>query len=235
MRARHRHLNPKAFDAATALDARFLDLTNNAAVQTWTSRTGNNNVTQTTAARQPTFKSNIQGGQPVVRFSGAHTLGTQSFLQNTNFSVVQPFIAITATIVNTKNSYVFDATTGTRVAMGINDSGNAADNGKPWIWSTGVSGYPKENTDIRGSWQILCGVFDGTSSKIQRNGTQVATGNVGANNFATLKVGETSSALVNTTGHDGDISALIIYKGRELPLLKRITHHIAFSFKIACS
>ena len=234
MRARHRHFNPRAAGAATALDARFLTFANDAAVDTWTSRTGSNNVTQATAARQPTFKANIQGGQPVVRFSGSHSLGTQDFLVQASMTVTQPFIAIAATIVNTKNSYIFDANSGNRVAMGINDTGLAADNGKPWIWAGG-SGYPRQNTDTRGSWQILGGVYDGSASRLQRNGTEVATGNVGANNIGSLKVGETQSAGSDTTGHDGDIAALIIYAGNALPLLKRMTHHVAYSFKLSCN
>jgi hypothetical protein len=234
MRARHRHFNPKAAGAATALDARFLTFANDAAVDTWTSRTGSNNVTQATAGNRPTFKANIQGGQPVVRFSGSHDAGTQDFLQNASFAVTQPFIAIAATIINTKASYIFDTVSGNRVAMGYNDTGLAADDGKPWVWAGGV-GYPRENVDARGSWQIVTGIYNGSSSSLRRNGTQTATGNVGSNNLGSLKIGETQTPGGDITGHDGDIAALIIYAGSALPLLKRLTHHVAFSFKLACN
>jgi hypothetical protein len=234
MRARHRHFNPKAAGAATALDARYLTFSDDAAVDTWTSRTGSNDATQATAARQPTFKTNVRGGQPVVRFSGSHTDSTQDFLQNTSFTLSQPFIAIAATIINTKDSYVFDATSGNRVAMGYNDTGQIADRGKPWVWAGGA-GYPRENVDARGSWQILAGIYNGSSSSLRRNGTQTATGNVGNNNFSTLKIGETQAPGFDNTGHDGDIAALIIYAGSALPLLKRLTHHVAYSFKLSCN
>lgn len=235
MRARHRHFNPRDAGANTALDGRFTSFSNNASVDTWTSRTGNNSVTQATAANRPTFISSGRASQGVVRFDGLNS-PNQDWLQNTNFVVNQPFYVFSSMIFNGKaGAFVCDATSGNRVAMGLNASGNIQDNGKPYIWANIGSGYPEENTDIRGSWNILCGLFNGSSSFLYRNGLQVGAGNTGPNNFATLKIGERIVNSSNVTQLDGDIGNFFVLPGTNQSIRKRCEHAAAYSFKITCS
>lgn len=50
-----------------------LSLNDNDAVATWTDSSGNVNATQGTGANQPTYKTNIVNGKPIVRFNGTST------------------------------------------------------------------------------------------------------------------------------------------------------------------
>lgn len=69
-------------DYAPALWLRASDiagLADAAAVTTWPDISGNSrDATQATAARQPTFRTNVLNGQPVVRFDGGDGLSTVS-------------------------------------------------------------------------------------------------------------------------------------------------------------
>ena len=234
MRARHRHFNPKAAGAATALDARFTSFANNAAVDTWASRTGSNDVAQATAANRPTFIASAIASQGAIRFDGANS-PNQDFLQNTSFVVAQPFFVLSATKFNTKRAaFLCDATSNTsRVSMGLNATGNAAEDGELYIFAG--TNAPAENVDIRGSWNVVCGLFHGSNSKLYRNGSEVASGNAGANNFATLKIGERVSNVSNITQHDGDIANFVVFSGTNASLRKRLEHAAAFSWKISCN
>jgi len=234
MRARHRHFNPRDAGAATALDARFTSFANNAAVDTWASRTGGNNVTQGTAANRPTFIASAQASQGAIRFDGANS-PNQDFLQNTSFVVAQPFFVLSATKFNTKRAVVlFDATSNSsRVTIGINATGLAAEDGELYMFSG--TNAPADNVDIRGSWNVVCGLFNGSNSKLYRNGSEVASGNAGSNNFATLKIGERVANAANITQHDGDIGNFVVFSGTNASLRKRLEHAAALSFKLACN
>lgn len=85
MGRRVRHLNPVHAGANVALDARFISgLADNATVQTWSSRPGGSrNYTQSTNARRPIYRTNIQNGQPVVRFTEA----SQRWMSNTSIPI----------------------------------------------------------------------------------------------------------------------------------------------------
>jgi hypothetical protein len=235
MRARHRHFNPRAAGAATALDSRFIaGLANTDPISTWSSRTGSNDVTQGTSANRPQYIASGRSSQAVVRFDGANA-NNQDWLQNTSFVVAQPFFVICATIVNTKSAAVIcDATSNSsRVVLGLNASGLAADNGKFLIFS-GTNAL-SDTVDSRGAWNIYCGLFNGSSSKVFRNGAEVASGNAGTNNFATLKIGERFANVTNITQHDGDIGYFAVLASSNQSLRKRLEHASAYSFKIACN
>lgn len=240
MRARQRHFNSKAADGFGVYDARFITgLSDGNSVSAWNSRTGSNNLAQATSAQQPTYKTNICGGQPVVRFDGAATPNHDRM--TASFSRSQPFSAISVFLMNSGvagGAYIFDGAASTnRAVMSVNPSGLAADNGRPYIWAGANSGWPQENTDIRGSWQILGGIWDTTASKLYRNGSEVATGGVGSNTFGGISVGERFNNInaSQVTALNGDLAFLCLYGGNSVGMQRRITHHAAFSFKISCN
>lgn len=77
MRARHRHFNPKSAGAEVVWDARFVaGLSDGTECGSWTDRSGGTayNATQAAAGAKPVFKTNIQGGQPALRFDGGDWL-----------------------------------------------------------------------------------------------------------------------------------------------------------------
>ncbi len=214
------------------LDARFLFLSDGNSVSTWTSRTGSNDVSQATASLQATFKTAIQGGQPVVRFVAGD--GTQDYYENGSFSLAQPFFA-TATFKATTATpapYLFDATSNSnRVAMGHDPTGT--DFGELFVYGGGAN-VVTENFDSRNTWHVVSGLYDGSNTKLYRAGSQVASGTTGSNSFSTIRLGQTWGTS-NLTGFDGDMAQVTIYSGTNQSLRKRLEHAAAFSFKIACN
>ena len=82
MRARQRHLNPKAAGATAVFDARFgLTMADGAVVDTWSNRVGSNDATQSNNTLRPIYRAT--GGNantPAVEFDGTddrltHTIG----------------------------------------------------------------------------------------------------------------------------------------------------------------
>lgn len=237
MRCRHRHFNASAASGVGVYDARYISgLTDGSSVSSWTSRTGSNNLSQATAANQPTYKTGIRGGQPVVRFDGAASPNQDRM--TASFTKSQPFSAVSVFVMNSgvaPGAYLFDgAASSNRAVIAINASGSSSDDGKPFIFAGSVL---QENTDIRGSWQILGSIWDTTSSRLFRNGSQKATGGVGSNTFGGISVGErySNDNTGQKTALNGDLAFLAIYGGNSVPMLRRIQYHAAYSFKLACA
>lgn len=71
------------------LDADALSLNNNDPVPSWTDQSGNSNhATQDTTDFQPTFKTNVINGKPVVQFSTNDYLGFDgSIIANTDYTI----------------------------------------------------------------------------------------------------------------------------------------------------
>lgn len=82
----------------TWLKADSLGLSDGAAVSTWADSSGNgNNAAQASGPLQPTFKTNIQNGLPVVRADGTDTLTIAGVLNNTAARTVFVVAKMTAT------------------------------------------------------------------------------------------------------------------------------------------
>lgn len=73
MHRRQRHLNPASAGAPVALDARFIaGQADNTTLQTWSSRPGASiTASQSTAGSRPTYRSSSMNGQPALVFDGA--------------------------------------------------------------------------------------------------------------------------------------------------------------------
>jgi hypothetical protein len=218
-----------------ALDARFLQLNNNNAVSTFTSRTGNNSPTQANASFQATFKTGIQGGQPSVRFVGG--TATQDYYELSSFSLAQPFFATITykATTATPSPHLFDATANSnRVTFATDPTGVYP--GELFIYSGGAN-FLTENFDSRGTWCITSGLYNGASSGLYRAGSQLASGSMGSNNFSTMRLGQTwQTTAPQTTAFDGDMASVTIYKnGTNQSIRKRLEHAAAYSFKLTCS
>lgn len=218
-----------------ALDARFLQLNNNDVVSTFTSRTGNNSPTQASASFQATFKTGIQGGQPIVRFVGGS--GTQDYYELSSFILAQPFFATITYKATTATPapHLFDATSNSNRVVFAHDP-TGVDFGKLFIYSGGATAVT-ENLDSRETWSISSGLYNGSSSVLYRLGNQVAFGSTGSNNFTTLRLGQQFQTInPTTTAFDGDMASVAIYKNAtNQSIRKRIEHAAAYSFKLTCS
>lgn len=228
MRARQRHINPKEAGSTCAYDTRFLSLANNTKVATWPDRGGVSNATQGTDARRPTFYTNIQGGNPSIRFFGAGQtwLGVPSFAAGVDHTSL-----CVAKFEYTARAFNYAPILG----------GNA-NNIAPLAY------YGTTTTALAGSYSISTGgsdtpVFDPTSAPWRvfttaRNNTGLSgymsnvgtkAGNLPANNAATIVTIGSRSTLF----YDNYLSSLIVWIPRiSQSLTNRYIQSMAYSFKI---
>jgi len=228
MHRRNRHLNPKDAGAIIALDARFLNLSDGASVSTWTNRTGTNNLTQATSTNQPTFKTAIKGGCPVVRFDASNDFlsvgGSINFTNQFTFIVALKNNSITNITIIAKESDDIDFVLWGGLGLGISKSGVA------WIVNQGSS------SDT--SWKIVSGNLSGTSSgtaSIYRDGTRLNT-----NTTVTISLTNRPTFYVGRQGggayFDGDMGIIIAIQSYiSDSLRKRLERSLALIYKIACN
>jgi hypothetical protein len=76
MHRRARHLKPKSIGAHYAFDSRYISgLSDGTSITTWNDISGNaRDATQATSTKKPTYKTGIQGGNPIARFDGGDGL-----------------------------------------------------------------------------------------------------------------------------------------------------------------
>ena len=242
MRARQRHLNPAGLGAKLVLDARFISgKSDGNAVDAWTDISGlGNNASQATAAARPTYKTAIQGGQPVVRFDGGDVLSGLISASNSAMTVF----------------CVFKQTTGVQYAGLLigNIGGNTNDYADGFLFTAEFDGATRDiawgpgnpsitylyiDTDIS-SFNISSATRSGTSGVYYKNGSQVASGTVGSDTDTLTGyvvggryIAGSVSALYRL---NGDI-AYTTYLPSSLSAAARlrIERGLALSFKIACS
>ena len=242
MRARQRHFNAGSAGAAACYDARFLALSNNDAVDSWTDRSGNGrNATQATSTKKPTFKTGVTGGAPAISFDGGDCLVTSSYSGTPSFTIICTFSA-------TANGLVYERGTNFNVA------------GDHFIYTTqgacsyciGSGTYPAtatgrnaaNNWGIGGTWRVVAQEIKEThaSNELYVNGPGVTianapgeTNNPGTSSYSlALNIGARNNA--GSLGLTGQIGALAHFSpALETPLRKRLERQVAYSFKIACS
>jgi hypothetical protein len=229
MRARHRHFNPRDAGAKLALDSRFISgLSDGDPVSTWTDKsTTGTNVTQSGALR-PTIEFSEQGGNPVVRFNGSNSLtgSAANLITGSNSRM----LFVLAKKSNTNNIDVLygwgSATAGQNFGFyGLDNEIVTA-----WLWNEGDF-----NTSLScASPTILALTYDGSTTRSYGNGAAGGTSGSSVNTGTTyLHVGQNASNGGNKL--TGDLMQIIVIPGESSSLRRRIEHHAAFSFKIACS
>ncbi len=247
MRARHRHFNPAHAGAAVALDARYgFSQSDNTDVDAWEDRsTNNNDATQTTAAYKPTYRTNIQGGQPSVEFTPAQnakdrldgsftaTSNTLTYVGVVNLGSSPPNFA--RAMVLSKNG-ANDYDSNTRGIPLIRNSNNQF-----YCFKASESGTiaMSQNT-----WYIVSTIWDGSNGTIRVNETSSAT-QTGANATANFDVNQyrvggdfdsTNTLNVATGSWKGYISASALFNSAvNASMRKRLQFAAAFSFKISCN
>lgn len=238
MRARQRHLNPKAAGATVVFDARYITgLSDGSNVSSWDDRSGNAN-NATTASNYPTYETNEQAGNPVVRFVKASS--TRLACANSSFSGTGARFVMVAYKSTSTGTYVDSATgqsgnraTGVWFTIQARTSGVTGD---PY-----VAGYSADTQNNKSTpdnaWKVATGAYNGTTLYTRKNGAEIdsVARTLNTNNDA-YRIGYTVENLVNQEFFNGDIAYIaagpVTYS---VPLLRRLEHAMGMSYKIACS
>jgi hypothetical protein len=251
MRARQRHLNKSLRDTACAFDSRFLSGFNDGdAVDSWTDLSLNGrNATQSTAGNRPTYKTAIQGGNPVLRFDGtSDTLLTTAFANASQITAIQ---VLKADAWNNPSETRFSSghgygtspgeTTGTIfgtivkttafywLANDIVAFGNGYNNTNPK-----AAGPISSGSDFR----ILSTALGSSLARVYSNGVRVSTRTEATASITSFTRELSIGAFIGATSERwvGDIAAVIYYTSNiGEPMRARIERSNALAFKIACS
>lgn len=223
---RHRHFNPKAAGAIAAYDARFISgLNDGDNVETWSSRTGTNDATQTTLGKRPNYETNEINGQPVVNFTPANT---DEFVVNITIPSSATVVAVhrrSSTGIRTIN---FAATSGNLYALWWD-----TDNVIYTSWGTGFHTFSPAQT--RTGSIIASSVKNGTtSSQVYLNGSTFrAAITPAASSGSFTRIGRAGVAGSFSSGAIGSLCLVDAFVSDGLR--RRLEHAAAFSFKIACN
>lgn len=244
MRARQRHLNPKAAGATVVFDSRYITgLSDGSNVSSWSDRSGNSK-NATTASNYPTYETDGQGGNPVVRFvrESSQRLACSSSAYSGSGSKFL-MVAYKSTITGTYNS-VAAGQSGQIFAFGIwfqiQARNDAVAVGDPFMSCYGLPNSTQNNKSTPDNiWKVATGAYDGTTLFTRKNSAQIdsvatATTNNTQNSVFRIGCADDNGTLNNFWG--GDIAYIaagpMTYS---VPTLRRLEHAMGLSFKIACS
>jgi hypothetical protein len=240
MRARQRHLNPRSAGATVVFDARYITgLSDGGNVSSWSDRSGNAN-NATTGSNYPTYETNEQAGNPVVRFVAASptslVCSTYAYSgTNQKFLIaVYKSTATSAPYANTAAGQSEAANSGGWFTiMSRNLSGSVSD---PYVATFGgdtvVGKSPPDNL-----WKVATGAHDGTTLYTRKNSVQIdavaRTSNV---NTSPFRIGIGVYITTPIEPFQGDIAYIAAGQATySLPLIRRLEHAMGLSYKIACS
>lgn len=231
MHRRARHLNPGSAGAVMALDSRFITgLSDGDSVQTWTDRSASgNNAAQSTAGKQPAYKTAIQGGQPSVRFDGSNDILTSQL--GVSAGSENGFACAVVKIITAASGAYVEQFNGFRWVLWKQVSGGLLIRYYPNTLDTGIS-------ISAGTTYLHTATRSGTSVSASVNGASTNTfsastfnSNGGANS---LFIGGSSSGLSEFSNIDL-FSLVFVLNGYSNSLRRRIEHAAAFAFKVPCS
>lgn len=236
MRLRHRHFNPAAVGAHAVYDSRFLGLTDNSAVASWTDRSANaRHAAQSVAIKKPTFKTGIRAGQPIVRFNGSNGLQSSAFQASNSMVVVSVFIGLFNGFIYERGTN-YDTNGGAYLYTSKDASISACST------SPNVSAKNAATNWGLGSWMIVSHFNYGTHASLglRVNGVLPTISTFSTNNKDVSQSENLSHSLGSrnngaSVGLTGDIGFLAFLPTINASLNKRIEHSAALAFKIPCS
>jgi hypothetical protein len=234
MRKRQRHLNQRAAGATLVLDSRRITgLSDGSAVGQWNDVSGSGwNVTQSDNAKKPTYKTAIQGGQPIVRSDGGDRLISSSVSTTQTFSTLLVFQRSSS---DTDGAVVFDSYNDVGCVIYTGQGTDSPNNFSMYAGGTEFKFAPKD-----GNWKIVAAQFSGATSFAATNGVKSsASSTIGTNGLSGISIFDVRgnpNPLNSIYSMLGDIAQVILIASSMLdPLRKRLEHSSALSFKLACS
>lgn len=177
--------------------ASSINQADNTAVATWPALAGSN-MTQATSGSQPSYRTNVLNGKPVVRFDG-----------------VDDAIATATTMPVTAQPYTIYLVLKANVVSGVKTpasfTGAEFYNNVAARTFWGGSSNRTFGTYTAGTWEVWCAVADGASTLCAVNGTLVGSGSGGTSGNGTIsRIGHSNNAGRNW---DGDIAEVIYCSG----------------------
>jgi len=190
---------PDEGDLHARYDATKLLLNDGDTVSTWSDQTGNGH--DLTAGEAPTFKTSIINGNPVVRFDGI-----DEYLSTSFGTLPQPnhiFMVIKKQTNGSDTSLRF-------IAYGLSSGNRHAPyvNGGTWRFTAEVGTAIVSGVGIDTNPHINATLGNGTSSTLRLDGSQIASGDAGADDLTGLKVGTRNSEI---QFGDFDIGEILVY------------------------
>jgi hypothetical protein len=187
---------------------------NASSVSSWVDKSGNGNtVTQATGANQPTYRTNVLNGKPVVRFDGVNDLMGKSSASSLGTTVTMFVVGTTNGNASTRGTF-FDYSTGAATNTGANivqrDAGPDMTvgffDGTLDQFSSGAIALPYT--------AVMYCYNTGSDGFLFLNGTQAATGATG--NISGAPNAYTIGSLFNGVASwflNGDVAEVIFYNG----------------------
>lgn len=104
-----------------------------------------------------------------------------------------------------------------------------------------IAGYAADTQNNKSTpdnaWKIGCGIYDGTNLITRKNGVEIdsVARTLNTANVA-FRIGHVTNSVTLEEFFNGDIAlAMAGQITYSLPLVKRMEHGVAYSYKIACS
>jgi len=243
MRARHRHFSYKAAGASLALDSRYIHgVSDGTTVQTWSDLSGNaRDATQSTAGSRATYKTSIQGGNGVLHFDGGDAYNAP-FTTGTAYSVYCVYKRSGSNTNQFNNvsfvcaSGVFNNNNGSarRYQLTYNDTPTFASSSNASAGSSMVI-TRNDNWNIH---SVTAPIGSGTARYLLNEASE-QTANVSALagvTSGTVRMSLGGASWDNLFQFNGDMGLLAAYESsHSASLRRRLNHHAAYSFKIACN
>lgn len=242
MHRRARHINQQSAGAGLVLDARRVTgLTDGNAVSTWSDASGNGwDAAQASSTLRPTYKVNVQGGQPGILFDGTDDILTiasssaKAYTQNKGYTNI--FGAARDTNPSNASSphglIAFAGGTGnTRAGLFTRLAAVAG-------VQSGARRLDADSLSQSASAGSATSFFIGRSETRFSNGTTRASRNSVVTATTALSGSSVTSNTASTVINIGQnlvghiLCIFAIDKDLSASLIKRLEHSLAFSFKI---
>lgn len=186
-------------DLAVWLDASQLTgLTDGAAVSTFTDKSGNGRSPTALTTARPTYKTNIVGGLPVVRFDGVDDAMAVTF----GATLAQPttIFAVEKHTTPSSNKYVFDGIDATnRQALITSVSSMSM-----------YAGVTRTAVVAPGAWRVWCITFKASPDLFYVNDGLISSADAGSGSLAGLTLGARWDKFVGSW-LGMDLAELIVY------------------------
>lgn len=168
-------------------------------VSNWADQSGNgNDVAQATGTKQPLWVDNQHNAKPTIRFDGI-----DNFMQKATYAsgdlAQTNFIFIVSTFPSSSGRYIYDsASHDKRHAFLRNATGYQIYSGSGIATGTGITT----------ALQQFTAKYNGGSSYLRKNGSEIVSGNIGTDSMAGITLGASHEA-----GNFGniDICEILVY------------------------